>query len=264
MAKNGAAPYEIQSLQRGLGILTLLAESENGLSATAIARAARLHTSTVHRFLINLEQAGYLHREINGIYRLGPRCISLGQSALKQLDVRRVSYSTLEELNRVTRETVHLIIRDHADAVYIDKFESLEPLRTFSRVGARVPLHCTAAGKILLAFMDPLAQCDLLENIELTRFTPNTVCSLKAFKDQLASVKRLGYGQDNEEHEPNIRCIAAPIWDAQGEVTAAFSVTAPSMRMPRSRVRELIPLLRGASLTISKRLGYDPIKQAAL
>ena len=264
MAKNGSVPYQIQSLQRGLGILTLLAGSESGMTAAAIARAAQLHTSTVHRFLINLEQAGYLHRESDGLYRLGPRCISLGQSALKQLDVRRVSYATLEELNRVTRETVHLIIRDHADAVYIDKFESLEPLRTFSRIGARVPLHCTAAGKILLAFLDPLAQHDLLAGLELARFTPNTVCSLKAFKDELTNVKRLGYAQDNEEHEPNIRCIAAPIWDAHGEVTAAFSVTAPSMRMARSRLRELIPLLRDASLTISKRLGHDPVKQAAL
>jgi IclR family transcriptional regulator, KDG regulon repressor len=249
--------YDIQSLQRGLQVLTIVAEAENEMTASEIATATGLHTSTIHRFLVNLESAGYLHRDKDATYRLGARCISLGQSALKQLDVRRASYSILEQLNRATREAVHLVIRDQAAAVYIEKFDSLEPLRIFSRIGARVPLHCTAAGKILLAFMEAAGQGELLEHLEFTRFTPNTVCSLRALKMELTNVKKLGYAQDNEEHEPNIRCLAAPIWDSHRNITAAFSVTAPSMRMSRTRIRELIPIMRSVSLKISGRLGYQ-------
>ncbi|MBV9266826.1 MAG: IclR family transcriptional regulator [Acidobacteriaceae bacterium] len=255
--KSGDFRYGITSLQRGLKILTLLANSDSAMSATEIGRATKLHGSTVHRFLVNLENSGYVSRDQFSNYCLGPRCISLGRAALQQLDVRRASAKELENLNRSTRETVHLSIRSGLTAVYIEKFDSPEPLRIFSHIGASVPLHCTAMGKIFLASLPQKEQSQLLASLDLKRFTKMTLCTRSAMADELAKVKAHGYALDNEEHEPHIKCIAAPIWDSRGEAVAAFSITGPAIRMHKSRIRELIPLVKATSAAISESLGYS-------
>lgn len=259
-AQNGSdadkSRYGISSLQRGLKILSLLSASDAPMSATQISRSTKLHGSTVHRFLVNLEQSGFVSRDRESNYRLGSSCISLGCAALKQLDTRRASLGALQELNRLTRETIHLTIRNQLVAVYIEKFDSPEPLRIFSRVGASVPLHCTAVGKIFLAYLAPEHQAEILEKLELKRFTANSICSLKAIRGELLDIKRLGYAIDNEEHELHIKCIAGPIFDIRGDVVAAFSITGPAIRMHKARIRELIPLVRSTSMSISENLGY--------
>lgn len=248
--------YGIISLQRGLGILSLLAQAENSLSASEIARAANLHGSTVHRFLVNLEDSGYVMRDDRGNYHLGTHCISLGRAAMDRLDARRASRPALEELNRVTRETVHLAIRNGLTAVYVEKFESPEPLRIFSRVGANVPLHCTAMGKVFLAHLPGDEQAEILSRLPFTRYTPSTICSIAGMRTELKNVRQQGYAIDQEEHEAHIKCIAAPVWDEAGKVVAAFSITGPAPRMQRARLREFGLLVRETSEVISKALGY--------
>src|SRR6185312_12165297 len=148
--------YSITALQRGLQLLTLVGGSAEALSAGDIVRRSGLHPSTVHRFLTNLEIAGFLVREDSSHgYQLGPICITLGRAALDRLDVRRICLPYLQELNRTTRESIHLTVRQQMTAVYVEKMEALEPLRIFSQVGARVALHCTGVGKVLLAFAAP-------------------------------------------------------------------------------------------------------------
>jgi DNA-binding IclR family transcriptional regulator len=248
--------YRIISLQRGLRILSLLAETDSSVSASEIARAAKLHGSTVHRFLFNLEESGYVARDERGNYHLGPHCISLGRAAISRLDVRRASLPALEELNRATRETVHLTVRNGMSAVYVDKFESPEPLRIFSRIGANVPLHCTAIGKVFLAYLPEAEQAETLSRLTFTRYTASTICSVEDMLAELKTVSQQGYAIDNEEHEAHIKCIAGPVWDESGRVSAAFSVTAPATRMQRARLREFGVLVRQTSLSISRTLGY--------
>lgn len=175
---------------------------------------------------------------------------------MNRLDARRASISPLEELNRVTRETVHLAIRHGLTAVYVEKFESPEPLRIFSRIGANVPLHCTAMGKVFLAFLPPEEQNEVLSRLPFTRYTASTICSLAGMRAELKNVSQQGYAIDDEEHEAHIKCIAAPIWDEPGKVIAAFSITGPATRMQRARLREFASLVRQTSATISKALGY--------
>ncbi len=255
-AKKAAPRYGIIALRRGLNILALLAGAEGSLSATEISRATKLHGSTVHRFLVNLEESGYIAKDEKGNYHLGMSCVSLGRAAINRLDVRRASQRTLEELNRETRETVHLTIRNGLTAVYVDKFESPEPLRIFSRVGANVPLHCTAMGKIFLAYMGAQEQAETLSKLEYTRYTNSTIGSAAAMQGELKLVRKQGYAIDNEEHEAHIKCIAGPVWDETGRAVAAFSVTGPAARMDRQRLRVFASLVREASNTISKSLGY--------
>jgi DNA-binding IclR family transcriptional regulator len=249
--------YNITALQRGLRLLQLFSESPHGLTAKQVADRSRLPVSTVHRFLANLEGAGFLNCSGDAVYHLGIACFSIGQAALGQLDIRRVSLPYLQELNRQTRETIHLTVRHGLSAVYVEKLDSPEPLRIHSRIGAAVPLYCTAVGKVMLAYMPADERQGILPRLGLKRLTPNTAGSLQELEAELYRVRKNGYACDLEEHEPHIRCVAAPIWDNVGGVNASLSITAPVVRMAVTRLRQLAPLIQTAGLQISRELGYQ-------
>ncbi len=261
MQASGKRTYTITSLQRGLRMLGLFAAEERGLSATDVARLSSLPVSTVHRFLVNLESAGFLNYDSTGLYRLGIACVSLGHAVRGQLDVRRASLPQLQELNHRTRETVHLTIRHGLSAVYVEKLDSPEPLRIHSRIGATVPLYCTAVGKVLLAYLPEAEREKILDQLELKRFTENTASNLQELQAELHRTRKQGYAFDLEEHEPHIRCIAAPIWDHAGMVNASLSVTGPAVRMSAARLRQIAPLIRDAGLKISEQLGYQAARK---
>lgn len=256
MGVTGKRDYNITSLQRGLRLLSLFAKADGGLSATQLAQLSGLPTSTLHRFLVNLESSGFLNCDGSGSYHLGIACVSLGQAAIGQMDMRALSRPFLEELNRRTRETVHLTVRHGLSAVYLEKLDSPEPLRIYSRIGATVPLHCSAVGKVLLAYLPEQELAKILELLDLKRFTASTIGSLQELQTQLQRVRRNGYACDMEEHEAHIRCIAAPVWDHTGAVNASLSITGPAVRMSTARLRELAPLIQEAGVRISGELGY--------
>jgi DNA-binding IclR family transcriptional regulator len=248
--------YNITALQRGLRLLQLFSESPHGLTAKQVAGRSRLPVSTVHRFLANLAGTGFLNCGGDGVYHLGIACFAIGHAALGQLDIRRVSLPYLEELNRQTRETIHLTVRHGLTAVYVDKLDSPEQLRIHSRIGAAVPLYCTAVGKVMLAYMPDDERNKVLPQLTLERLTPNTAGNLQELKAELYRVRKNGYACDLEEHELHIRCVAAPIWDHAGSVNASLSITAPMVRMAVTRLRQLAPLIQSAGLQISRELGY--------
>src|SRR5438876_5160798 len=257
MPAAGNRTYTITSLQRGLRLLNLFALEERGLSASDVARLTSLPVSTVHRFLVNLESAGFLSCDRSGTYQLGTACVSLGQAARGQFDVRTASLPHLQELNQRTRETVHLTVRHGLTAVYVEKLDSPEPLRIHSRIGAAVPLHCTGVGKVMLAYMPPDELSAILPQLEFRRLTENSIGNLQELQTHLQKVRKNGYACDLEENEPHIRCIAAPIWDHTGAVNASVSITGPAVRMSVTRLRQLAPLIQAVSKRISKEMGYQ-------
>ena len=212
MAVRPKRNYDITALQRGLRLLHLFSESPRGLTAKQVAALSGLPVSTVHRFLANLVTAGFLNRDGEGTHHLGIACFSIGQAAVGQLDIRRLSLPYLRELNQQTRETIHLTVRHGLSAVYVEKLDSPEPVRIHSRIGAAVPLHCTAVGKVMLAYMSPEEQDRTISQIDLKRQTPNSVGNVQELKTELYRVRKNGYACDLEEHELHIRCVAAPIW----------------------------------------------------
>jgi IclR family acetate operon transcriptional repressor len=249
--------YSITALQRGLKLLTLFSKAEGGLTASQVVKLSGLPISTAHRFLMNLESTGFLNCDGDGGYHLGTVCFSLGQSALRHLDIRRLSLPYLQELNRTTRETVHLTLRHELQMVYVEKLDSPEPLRIFSRIGASVPLHCTAVGKVMLAYMPPEEQSAALAQLEITRRTQNTIGNVQDLQTHVQKVRKAGYAYDLEENELHIRCVAAPIWDHAGSVNASLSITGPAVRMSMNRLRQLAPLVQRAGLRISHELGFQ-------
>jgi len=249
--------YDITALQRGLRLLHLFSEAPRGLTAKQVAGLSRLPVSTVHRFLANLVTAGFLNRDGEGTHSLGIACFSIGQAAVGQLDIRRLSLPYLRELNQQTRETIHLTVRHGLSAVYVEKLDSPEPLRIHSRIGAAVPLYCTAVGKVMLAYMPEDEQQRILPELNLQRQTSNSVGNLQELKTELYRVRKNGYACDLEENERHIRCVAAPIWDHTGSVQSSLSITAPTVRMPVARLRQLAPMIQRAGLQISVELGYQ-------
>jgi DNA-binding IclR family transcriptional regulator len=256
MADHPKRRYNITALQRGLRLLQLFSESPQGMTAKEVAGRSRLPVSTVHRFLANLEGAGFLNCTGDNVYHLGIACFAIGQAALGQLDIRRVSLPYLQELNRQTRETIHLTVRHGLSAVYVEKLDSPEQLRIHSRIGAAVPLYCSAVGKVMLAYMPDEEREKILPQLGLKRLTPNTVGNLQELQAELYRVRKNGYACDLEENELHIRCVAAPIWDHAGGVNASLSITAPLVRMAVARLRQLAPLIQTAGLQISRELGY--------
>jgi DNA-binding IclR family transcriptional regulator len=249
--------YNITSVQRCLRLLRLFAQATDGLSASEVAKQSGLPVSTVHRFLVNLENAGFLAYSNSGKYHLGISSFSIGHAAFAQLDIRRLSLPYLQALNQKTRETIHLTIRNGLSAVYVDKLDSPEKLRIFSHIGAAVPLYCTAVGKVMLAYLPNEMLEGILLQIELRRFTSSTISDPAELRRHLERVRRNGYAFDLEEHEAHIRCVAAPIWDSSGAVNASLSLTAPVVRTTLPRLRQLVPLVQEAGLRISRDLGYQ-------
>jgi DNA-binding IclR family transcriptional regulator len=257
MAETGKRKYTITALQRGLRLLQLFAQSERGLTTMQVARLTGLPVSTAHRFLVNLESSGFLNCNASGVYHLGLACFAVGQAALGQLDIRRLSLPYLLDLNQQTRETIHLTVRHGLTAVYVEKIDSPEHLRIHSRIGAAVPLYCTAVGKVMLAYMPNQEREQVLRQLDLKRMTANTAGSLQELQTELQRVRKNGYACDLEEHELHIRCIAAPIRNHEGAVQSSLSITAPVVRMPVMRLRQLAPLIQEAGLRISTELGYQ-------
>ena len=257
MAVSAKRNYNITSVQRCLRLLSLFAQATDGLSASEVAKQSGLPVSTVHRFLVNLENAGFLAYGNTGKYHLGISSFSIGHAAFAQLDIRRLSLPYLRALNQKTRETIHLTIRNGLSAVYVEKLDSPEKLRIFSHIGASVPLYCTAVGKVMLAYLPHNELEGILPQIELRRLTASTISDAAELRRHLERVRRNGYAFDLEEHEAHIRCVAAPIWDPSGAVNASLSLTAPVVRMALPRLRQLAPLVQEAGLRISRDLGYQ-------
>jgi DNA-binding IclR family transcriptional regulator len=256
-SETGKRKYKITALQRGLQLLKLFTQSERGLTTMQVARLSGLPVSTTHRFLVNLESSGFLNCNASGVYHLGLACFAVGQAALGQLDIRRLSLPYLLDLNQQTRETIHLTVRHGLTAVYVEKIDSPEHLRIHSRIGAAVPLYCTAVGKVMLAYMPDQEREQVLRQLDLKRMTANTAGSLQELETELQRVRKNGYACDLEEHELHIRCIAAPIRNHEGAVQSSLSITAPVVRMPVARLRQLAPLIQEAGQRISAELGYQ-------
>lgn len=243
MAAEQASKNTVQSLVRAIDILDLISRSKNGISVTEIAAQLQLHKSTAYRLLSTLEYKNYVKKDRNKRYKVGRRVIEIGHHALDNIDLRKEMHPFLEELGKITKETVHLGIKDDYKVFYIDKVESSHTIRMYSSIGKGGPLYCTGIGKALLAFSDPEYLSRFLKEVKFVKYTDNTIVDKRELKEELTKIKARGYAVDNMEHEENIRCLAAPVFDFRGKLTAAVSISAPAQRIPLERTAELSKLL---------------------
>jgi IclR family KDG regulon transcriptional repressor len=239
-----ALESEVRALSRGLLILEILAAHSQGLSLSAIARKSGLAKSSTHRLLQTLLINGYVRRDARNSDHYFPsfKLLTLSSQLIQDTDFVMIAHPHLEVLARVTGETVHLVLLDHDQAVYVAKVESPNPIRMYSQIGNRAPLHCTGVGKAILAFLPKERQNAVLKG-DLSRHTDNTLTDPGELRAELDHIRRQGYAIDNGEHEDNVLCIAMPLLSRAGQVVGAVSIAAVSYRVDLCTLESWQPLL---------------------
>lgn len=247
----------IQALDRALQIVDLFDEHTTELKITEISIRMGLHKSTVHSLLKTLMMHGYIGQDADsGKYKLGLKLIEKGQLMLQTLDIRAVAKKNLSELCKRTGQTTHLVILSGKEGVYIDKVEGEKAAIRYSRLGGRVPLHCSAVGKVLTAFQSSEKQNKLLSDYTFTSYTPKTIVNKEQFLEELVQVQKQGYAVDNQENEPGVRCVATPIYDHSHQTVAAISLSTMISSVDDGGFQLLTDQLIAESITISKLLGF--------
>jgi DNA-binding IclR family transcriptional regulator len=246
----------VQSVKRALSILETLAQNRADLGVSDLGRALGLSKSTVHRLLATLEEGGYVQSSSPGRYALGIKAFEVGSAVLNRMGLRKVALGPMQELADLTKETVNLALLDGLEIVYIDRIECSEPLRMDLQVGRRVPTHCSALGKAILAFLDPQESRDIMRRLSFSRYTARTIIDSEALRRELPVIREQGYSVDDEEYIEGIRCVAAPLFDYHSRPVAALSVAGPSVRLTPGRIESVAQVLVTATRSISRGLGF--------
>lgn len=246
-----------QTLDRALTVLLEVARNgERGLTLAQCSAILGLSKATTHRTLRTLLQREFLRLdEERGLYTLGITNLRLGVQFLERLDVRREALPVLRALAEHAGETVHLGTLSHTVIVYIEKVESPQAVRMFSRVGDTMPAYSTGIGKAMLAFL-PAGEVEAHLPEVLEPRTEHTIVDRVALRAELDRTRERGYSKDEVENEEGIRCVGAPVFDHSGRVQAGISIAGPEQRMTSERLALLGPVVREYADRISTALGH--------
>jgi IclR family KDG regulon transcriptional repressor len=256
--KPKARRVRLSSVANSIRLTKAFSEDEYEMGISALAMRLGLAKSTVHRLATTLVEYDILEQNREtGKYRLGLALFELGTMVRRKMDTNSGAQVQIHALADETGETVQLAILDHLSILYIRIRESRQAVRMSSGLGSRAPAHCTGVGKALIAFQPPEIVQQIIDN-GLKRYTQGTITDPEKLRAELATIRQKGYAIDDEEIEVGLRCIAAPIRDHSGQVTAAISVAAPVQRMTKKNIQATIPSVVAAADAISRRLGYLP------
>ena len=251
-----------QSLERGLAILSSFNSDRPLIGVSDLSREFELSRSTAHRYIATLARLGYLQQDPETKrYRLGPRVLDLGFSAINSMDVREIAAPHLRELSDLTQHTINLAILDGVDVVYVERCRAARPgqreIDLNLHVGSRLPAYCTALGKAILAFLPDERVERIIEETDFAQMGPNTRTDPEALRKDLARIRVLGIAVNDEELAYGLRSIAAPINSHSGEVLAALNL---AVHRTMASMDELIarygPPLLGTAREISLRMGH--------
>ncbi|MEJ2199968.1 MAG: IclR family transcriptional regulator [Desulfuromonadaceae bacterium] len=258
MAKKEKSEYIIQAVSHALDLLEQFHGEVDELGVTELSKRLKLHKNNVFRLLATLESRGYIEQNrTTENYRLGLKSLELGQTFIKQMGLLRQARPILEKVVEECNETAYVAIFKEGHVVYLDVVETDLTVRVVLRVGSRLPVHCTASGKVHLAFMSEEEVLGILPQRELPKFTSSTIGDRDVLLKELEVIAQQGFAIDNEEMDESVRCVAAPIRDYTRRIVGAISISGPSMRFGDERVeKELAPLIIRAGDELSTRLGY--------
>ena len=246
-----------QSLKRGLRIIEVIATVGSSVTLAEIARKTALPRSTAHHLLRALVEFGYLVQDGDDrSYTLAPKLFHLTGSTWTGEQLAEIAMPYLDELSRCTGEGASLAVLRDGGVTVIAKREPDAPVRVVQEVGARRPIHCTAVGKALAAWLPEQELDGIIRRTVFERMTPNTITSPTAFRRELARIRATGFAMDNEEHIEGIRCIATPVRDHSGEVRASLCVVGPKTHLPQRHLAKIRQELLTVATHLSARLGH--------
>ncbi len=246
------------AVDRALSIIELVAESQKGLSNSDLSRRLKIPKSSASYILRVLENRAYLQRDDGGKYRLGLKLMSLTGDALTHLDVREIAKPTLEEFLRKSKlPEAHLAVLDNGRAVYIEKVENEKSfIKMDIWVGHRLPIHTTAIGKVLVANLTDDEIIKILKLRGMEKKTRKSITSEQKFLREIKKVREYGFAIDNEENADGVRCIAAPIFDASGKITAALGTSSTILHIDETHLPKLVELVKKSANHVSRQLGF--------
>jgi len=246
----------VRAVERALQILGCFDQYHPERGVSEIAKAVGLHKATTYRLVSTLLSYGYLERAEDGQrYRLGMTLASLGFIAMRRTDVRREAMPIMTDLAARLDETCDLSVYNRGELYFIEVVQGSRALTIAAAVGRSLPVHATASGKVLLAHLSDAERKAALQG-PLAAHTPRTITRRAELRKQLDVVRARGYAFDDEELEPDVRAVSAPVRDREGNVIAALSVTCPTSRLPLDRVPAIAAEARQAADAISRRLGW--------
>jgi len=247
------------TVERTLSILETVAHSTGGLTNSDISRRLKLPKSSASYILRILENRGYLTRETNsGKYRLGLKLMGLTRESATHTDIREVAKPIMESFVKRTNLSTHLAVLDNGRAVYVEKVENANSfIKMDIWVGHRLPVHSTAIGKVLLSQMTEAEVLAILELRGMEKKAPKTITNAKRFLKELEKVRTYGFAMDNEENSPGVRCIASPIFDAQGKIVAALGTSDTIIRLDESHLPKVVEMVKKSAAQISNLIGFE-------
>lgn len=243
-----------QTVARAIEILELV--SAQPRTQSEVAELLGVHRSTALRLLETLAESGLVRRGDHGRYAVGYRLAGLAHLAIDQFEVASLAHAHLAELSEISGHTVHLAVLERDRIVYADKIDPPRSIRLYSQIGHAVCLHTAGVSKAILAYCDDDVVDRLIAGHDFERHTDSTITSRAAFLNELGRVRERGYAADDGEFEDYVNCIAMPVRDHTGEVTAAVSVTSLKARADLEQLLLLLPALRNTTDTLSNELGW--------
>ncbi len=240
-------------LARGLTLLDAFG-TDAELTLAELSSRTRLPKATAHRLIAELVEWGGLER-VNGRYRLSMKLFELGQRVPRRRDLREAALPYLEDLYEATHENIHLAVQDGPHTLFLEKVSGHRSTPIVSSVGGRLPVHCTATGKLFLALGPPEFFRDVALS-GLSRWTPRTIVMPGVLRRELARAAETGYGVNHEEYEVGVAAVAAPVFDRRRRLIAAISITGNANRLDLDR---LAPAVRTAALALSRELSRSPL-----
>lgn len=257
MVRREKSNYVIQSVSHALDVLEQFSGNVDEIGVTDLSKRLKLHKNNVFRLLATLEARGYIEQnKVTENYRLGLRCLQLGQTYVHQMGFLLQAKSTLEELVKSANESFFVAVRKGTAVVPLDFVEPQNPVRVVSFLGTTLPLHCTAPGKVHLAFeSDEGLSQSLPENLD--RYTDRTILDHQLLLRQLKEIREVGYALEQGEFMEEVISVAVPIHDYTRTLVGSLAITGPAHRLTRERIeKEVVPLILKGGRELSRRLGY--------
>ncbi|MFC1891369.1 IclR family transcriptional regulator [Thermodesulfobacteriota bacterium] len=250
--------YIINSVLRATQILDAFSIEKTSFTHSELSKSLGINKAAVTRLLYTLERAGFLEKKsaTNG-YSLTVKPFRIGSVYLNNVDMHAIAMPHLAELSSKYKETAHLAVLYENKAFFIDRVESSQSIRMKSLVGSKLPVHCTAIGKVLLAYQDKEYINHFLQSVELEKYTPATITDPEELKIHLKELRTQGFAVDNIEHEAELKSTAAPVRNHEGKVIAAISIAGPAYRMSNEKLfNRIIKSVVETADKISHKLGY--------
>ena len=238
---------------RLIALLEVIAAKDQRYSLQALASETGLPKPTLHRMLQQLESAGLLQREGDGRqYGTGTRLRRLAENLLLNDTHHGARHVVLRHLVEEVGESCNITALSGSEVIYLDRVETAAPLRFYLHPGSRVPAHCSASGKVLLAQMSPAQRRRLLAHAPLEKYTAKTVTGLAKFEKEIKRVQTDGYALDDEEFLPGLLCLAVLVPSSAGLSNLCVAVQAPIVRLTAAKAKQLLPALQRAALALSR------------